>query len=63
MLIYESQELILLQVSPDTTVRIPGGDVQSIGRSPISFMPTGLLDDANDREVVDLYAYLRSLRK
>jgi putative heme-binding domain-containing protein len=63
MLIYESQELILLQVSPDTTVRIPGSEVQSIGRSAISFMPTGLLDDANDREVVDLYAYLRSLRK
>ena len=63
MLIYESQELTLLQVSPDTTVRIPGSDLQSIGRSPISFMPTGLLDDAADRELVDLYAYLRSLRK
>ena len=63
MLIYESQELYLLQVSPDTTVRIPGSDVQSVGRSPISFMPAGLLDDAPDRELVDLYAYLRSLRK
>ena len=28
------------QVSPDTTVRIPGSDVVSIGRSAISFMPT-----------------------
>jgi putative heme-binding domain-containing protein len=63
MLIYESQELILLQVSPDTTVRIPGAEVQSIGRSAISFMPAGLLDDAPDRELIDLYAYLRSLRK
>jgi putative heme-binding domain-containing protein len=63
MLIYDSQELYLLQVSPDTTVRIPGSDVLSIGRSPISFMPAGLLDDAPDRELVDLYAYLRSLRK
>ena len=63
MLVYDSQELVLLQVSPDTTVRIPGSDVQSIGRSAISFMPAGLLDDAPDRELIDLYAYLRSLRK
>jgi putative heme-binding domain-containing protein len=63
MLIYKSQELTLLQTSPDTTVRIPGAEVESVRPSRVSFMPTGLLDDAADRDLADLYAYLKSLRK
>jgi putative heme-binding domain-containing protein len=63
LIVYESPEMTLLQVSPDTTVRIAGSEVQSIQRSNISFMPAGLLDDADDRDLADLYAYLKSLRK
>ena len=63
MLIYKSQELTLLQTSPDTTVRIPGNEVQSVQSGRVSFMPTGLLDNATDRDLADLYAYLKTLRK
>jgi putative heme-binding domain-containing protein len=63
LVIYSSQELVLLQTALDTTVRIVGTDVQSIQPSPISFMPTGLLDDAADGELADLAAYLRLLKK
>lgn len=62
MLIYESPELILLQTTPDTTVRLVGSEVQlQPGRT--SFMPANLLDDASDQDLADLYAYLKTLRK
>jgi putative heme-binding domain-containing protein len=63
MMVYESKQLYLLQTTPDTTVRISGEEVQSVQRSAISFMPAGLLDDAKDGDLADLYAYLTSLRK
>jgi putative heme-binding domain-containing protein len=63
MVVYESKQLYLLQTTPDTTVRISGEEVQSVQPSAISFMPTGLLDDAKDGDLADLYAYMSSLRK
>ena len=63
MLIYESQQAILLQTTPDTTVRIPGAEVQLMQTSRTSFMPNGLLDDATNADLADLYAYLQGLRK
>ena len=63
MLIYESEQLYLLQTTPDVTVRISGEEVLTVQPSTISFMPTGLLDDMKDADLADLYAYLTSLRK
>ena len=63
MMIYESEQLYLLQTTPDTTVRIAGEEVQTVQASAISFMPVGLLDDVADNDLADLYAYLKSLRK
>src|SRR5581483_556992 len=63
LLIYDSPELRLLQTTPDTTVRIPGTEVQFVQPGRTSFMPAGLLDDATDRDLADLYGYLQTLRK
>ena len=63
MIVYQSQEVTLLQTSPDVTVRLQQSDVASVQPSPLSFMPAGLLDDATDGELVDLHAYLKTLRK
>jgi putative membrane-bound dehydrogenase-like protein len=63
LMVYYSAELTLLQITPDTTVRIPRADLLLSEPGKISFMPTGLLDDAKDGDLADLYAYLKSLRK
>lgn len=62
-MIYQSPAAILLQTSPDTTVRLTGKDVREIRTSRISFMPSGLLLDATDRELADLHAFLKTLGK
>lgn len=59
-LLYESPETMLIQTSPDTTVRLAGQEIRSIRKSPLSPMPSGLLRDATDRDLADLYAYLVS---
>lgn len=63
LLIYQSAEATLLQTTPDTTVRIGKDDLLLAEPGKISFMPTGLLDDARDGDLSDLYAFLKSLRK
>ena len=63
MLIYDSPALTLLQTTPDTTVRITQEERQLVLPGTVSFMPTGLLDDLQDAELADLYAYLKGLRK
>jgi putative membrane-bound dehydrogenase-like protein len=63
LLVYQSAEATLLQTTPDTTVRIGKGELLLLEPGKISFMPTGLLDDAKDADLADLYAYLKSLRK
>lgn len=63
LIVYESAEGTLLQTGPDTTVRITGDDVLVAQPSRQSIMPTGLLGDATDQDLADLYAYLKTLRK
>ena len=62
LLVYESPEGYLLQSGPDTTLRISGEDVLTLEPSRQSLMPTGLLNDLTDRELSDLYAYLKTLQ-
>jgi putative heme-binding domain-containing protein len=61
LLIYDSPESTLLQTGPDVTVRLTGDQVLTIKPGTLSLMPAGLLDDVNDSEVADLYAYLKTL--
>ena len=42
------------------TVKLAKSEVESRGPSPISPMPSGLLNRLNHKEIVDLFAYLRA---
>ncbi len=63
LVVYESPEGTLLQTGPETTVRFSADQVEQIVPSARSLMPEGLLDQATDQDLADLYAYLRSLKK
>jgi putative heme-binding domain-containing protein len=57
---YEAVDSLILHTGPATTVRIAGNEIASRKISRISLMPAGLLDGLLDREIVDLYAYLKT---
>jgi putative heme-binding domain-containing protein len=62
LVVYESPDGTLLTTGPDTTIRISGDEILSMRKSRLSIMPTGLLANATDAELADLYAYLHTLR-
>ncbi|HEV8062692.1 MAG TPA: c-type cytochrome, partial [Gemmataceae bacterium] len=62
LIVYEAVDSLLLQTGPATTVRVVNQQIVSRRMTDISLMPAGLLDKATDREIVDLYAYLKSLK-
>jgi len=45
---------------PSAVIKIPEADVESITRSKVSLMPTGLLDVLQGQEILDLLAFLKS---
>lgn len=61
MVVYESPEGTLVQVSPDTTERIAGDEIVLMKKTRHSLMPTGLLNGLVDRDLADLYAYIQTL--
>jgi putative membrane-bound dehydrogenase-like protein len=61
MIVYEAVDGVILQTGATTTVRLAGDQIASRRDAPGSFMPTGILERLADREIADLYAYLRSL--
>jgi putative membrane-bound dehydrogenase-like protein len=63
IVIYDAVDSLILQTGASTTVRMDGASVVARFVSAQSLMPAGLLDPLSDREIVDLYAYLRSLGK
>jgi putative heme-binding domain-containing protein len=63
IVIYDAVDSLILQTGAATTARLDGGQVVSRFVSAQSLMPAGLLDPLSDREIVDLYAYLRGLGK
>jgi putative membrane-bound dehydrogenase-like protein len=63
LVIYDAVDSLILQTGASTTVRLDGASVVSRSASAESLMPAGLLDALSDREIVDLYAYVRSLGK
>ncbi len=58
-IVYQSPDATLVQTGPAQTVRIAGQKIASITRSRRSMMPDGLLNQANDQEIADLFAYLK----
>lgn len=61
LVIYDAVDSLLLQTGPSATVRLDGHAVVSRRVATVSLMPAGLLDPLSDQEIVDLYAYLRTL--
>ena len=59
--IYESVGVILVHTAEGTDVRIQPEHVERRTEMNGSIMPRGLLQGLSDRELADLYAYLRSL--
>lgn len=63
--VYDSPEAILVQTTPDETVRITGTELQSRRKAEVSLMPpgllTGLLTGLTDQDLANLHAYLREL--
>jgi putative heme-binding domain-containing protein len=62
LIIYEATDSVLLQTGPATTVRLTNPQVRERHLTAASLMPAGLLDRLADRDVADLYAYLKALR-
>jgi putative heme-binding domain-containing protein len=60
LVIYESVDGVLLQTATGA-VRLTGEQIVARRSSPLSLMPAGLLEPLSDRDVADLYAYLRRL--
>jgi putative membrane-bound dehydrogenase-like protein len=63
IVIYDAVDSLILQTGAATTVRLDGAEVAHRYVSSQSLMPAGLLDALTDREIVDLYAYMRGMGK
>jgi putative heme-binding domain-containing protein len=61
MIVYEAVGSLLLQTGPATTIRIVNKEIAERRTTAQSLMPAGLIDKLTDREIADLYAYLKSL--
>jgi putative heme-binding domain-containing protein len=61
LIVYEAADGLILQTGPAATVRLDNGRIAERRLTATSLMPAGLLDRLADREVADLYAYLKSL--
>ncbi len=62
MIVYEALDSLILQTGPLTTVRVTETQISERQPSTRSLMPAGLLDRLSDREIADLYAYLKGLK-
>jgi putative heme-binding domain-containing protein len=60
LVVYESADGLLLQTGAAATVRLPASEIRERRPVATSLMPAGLLDRLPDREIADLYAYLKS---
>jgi putative heme-binding domain-containing protein len=61
LIVYEAVDSIILQTGPAATIRLTNKQIVDKRQTTRSLMPAGLIDRLTDREIVDLYAYLRSL--
>ncbi len=63
LVVYESPDTTMLQTAPDTIVRLTGVRKDGMRKSNVSLMPTGLLNDASDQDICDLYEFLKTLKR
>ena len=63
LLLEESPERIVLKTREGKRVSIATSEVEERATSDVSLMPEGLAQNMNDRELVDLLAFLESLRR
>ncbi len=61
LIVYEAVDSVLLQTGPAQTIRLTDRQIRARRQTATSLMPAGLLDKLSDREIADLYGYLRSL--
>jgi putative heme-binding domain-containing protein len=61
LIIYEAVDSVLLQTGPAATIRLKNPQIRERRLTNTSLMPAGLLDKLDDRDLADLYAYLRAL--
>ena len=57
----ETERQVTLRTVGQEAVVINTADIQSREVTPVSMMPTGLLDALTDREVIDLVGYLKTV--
>ena len=61
LIVYEAVDSVILQTGPNT-IRLTNPQIRANRRpTTTSLMPAGLLDKLSDRDLADLYAYLKSL--
>lgn len=62
LIIYEAVDSVLLQSGPTTTIRLTNPQIRERRVTNTSLMPAGLLDKLRDRDIADLYVYLKTLK-
>ena len=62
IIVYEAADSVILQTGPATTLRLIDKQIAERRLTVNSLMPVGLLDALTDREIADLYAFLKELR-
>ena len=60
--VYESKAGIMLATSTGEVIRVAADNIESRRKSNKSLMPEGLLQQASDQDVSDLWAYLNKLK-
>ena len=56
----ENERQVRMRVVGQDVVMLNKSDIQSREVTPVSMMPTGLLETLTDKEVVDLIAFMRT---
>ena len=62
IIVYEAVDSVILQTGPATTLRLANKQIAERRLTATSLMPAGLIDKLTDREIADLYAYLKELK-
>jgi putative heme-binding domain-containing protein len=61
LIVYEAVDSLILQTGPAETIRLTNPQIRERRLTSMSLMPSGLLDRLSDRDIADLYAYVKSL--
>jgi putative heme-binding domain-containing protein len=62
IIVYEAVDSVILQTGPATTLRLANKQIAERHLTATSLMPVGLIDKLTDREIADLYLYLKELK-